>query len=53
MGLNTDSVALHSLHQGTTMHNHLSYVASDIALSISLFQWLIVEYWFGSVAQII
>lgn len=37
MGLNTASVALHLLDQGTAMHN-LSYVSSDIALNISLFQ---------------
>lgn len=52
MSLNTGSVVLHSLDQGTAMHN-LSYVSSDIALSISLFQWLIFEYWFGLVTQII
>lgn len=39
MGLKTTSVALHSLDHGTATHNP-SYVSSDIALSISLFQWL-------------
>lgn len=50
MGLNTPSMALHSLDQGTAMHN-LSYIPSDIGLHISLFQWLIFEHWFGLVAQ--